>query len=274
MDWVPLWNRTLSNRKAQSLSGDVFKTWINLLCLASIVKRDGLLPDAKQIAFELRLDDDTAMEHLIKLVSVGLLDDETGETLHAFRVHDWNAWQLTSYTSTPRVQRHREREKAKKQSSKQDRSNETGETFQGVSGNGCNALEEKRREESSTPLPPKIHATNTPAAKAVLAKARERWEAIDLEAEIQANELIRCWGADLAGEALDKAFRSLGKAQKPWNFANTVCRGGINGSGAGNGKAPAAPRTLPPERRATAEDEERAARDAAAMRAKFGGPRP
>lgn len=151
VDWVPLWNRTLHNRKAQSLSGDVFKTWINLLCLASTIKRDGELPDVGQIAFELRLDEKTTWQHIDVLIAAGLVDsedDETGETLQTLRVHDWNEWQLTSYKSTDRVRKHRERQKSKRASTKRVASNGTGETFHGVPGNGCNAIEEKRGEEN------------------------------------------------------------------------------------------------------------------------------
>lgn len=72
------------------------------------------------------------------------------------------------------------------------------------------------------------HTTNSPMAATVIAKAKERWEEIDIDAEIQANELIRSWGAELAGQALDKTFRKLGKTQKPWNYANSICQSGLD----------------------------------------------
>jgi len=73
-----------------------------------------------------------------------------------------------------------------------------------------------------------MHPTESPEAVKVRADAVRRWQAIDLEAEVQANEMIRCWGAELAGKALDKAFRSLGSKQRPWNFATKICREGLS----------------------------------------------
>jgi hypothetical protein len=135
MDWVPLWNRTLSNRKAQGLSGDVFKTWINLLCLASASKKNGELPEVEQIAFELRLDLGVAISHLTELKKCGLIDVDPDGTR---RIHDWDAWQLNSYKSTERVRRHRAKKKR----------GGTGETFHAVPETACNGLEEKRGEEN------------------------------------------------------------------------------------------------------------------------------
>ncbi len=57
--------------------------------------------------------------------------------------------------------------------------------------------------------------------------AVRRWSAIDIDAEIQANELIRVWGAPLAAHGLEKAFRKFGGREKPWAYANAVCRGGM-----------------------------------------------
>jgi hypothetical protein len=80
--------------------------------------------------------------------------------------------------------------------------------------------------ESVTPLPD-IHATDSPEAVKVCADAVRRWQGIDLDAELQATELIRCWGADLAGYGLDKAFKKLGSKERPWAYANTICRNGV-----------------------------------------------
>lgn len=104
--WFRLYDELLDDPKVQRLSGDDFKAWINLLCLAS--RNDGNLPSTEDIAFALRLDGKKASALLQRLVSVGLLDEADGR----FSPHGWNARQYKSDVSTGRVKQFRERQKA------------------------------------------------------------------------------------------------------------------------------------------------------------------
>jgi hypothetical protein len=105
--WFRFYNTTLDNPKAQRLSGDLFKGWVNLLCLAS--KRDGVLPSVSDIAFALRMDE-TEIETLLETLHArGLLDLEGDD----YTPHDWDELQFKSDKSTDRVAKYRERQKKK-----------------------------------------------------------------------------------------------------------------------------------------------------------------
>src|SRR3954466_2529829 len=103
--WFRMYDEVLDNAKVQRLSGDGFKAWVNILCLAS--RNDGQVPCIEDIAFSLRLDGKRATAMVSRLVGAGLLipNDE------GFRPHKWNERQYKSDVSTSRVKRFRERSK-------------------------------------------------------------------------------------------------------------------------------------------------------------------
>lgn len=105
--WFRMYDELLDDPKVQRLSGDDFKAWVNILCLAS--RNDGSLPSADDIGFALRLDGKKTKAILSRLAAAGLLD-ETGEG--GFAPHGWNARQYKSDVSTTRVKQYRERKKA------------------------------------------------------------------------------------------------------------------------------------------------------------------
>jgi hypothetical protein len=91
--------------------------------------------------------------------------------------------------------------------------------------------------------------------------AVRRWGAIDLDAEIQANELIRAWGAPLAAHGLNKAFRKFAGHEKPWPYAWTVCQSGMPRPASRGSSAPSpgengASNTVTPSRQLAAEPPE------------------
>ena len=51
--WFRFYDEALDDPKVQRLAPHLFKTWINLLCLAS--KEDGTMPSNDDIAFRLRI---------------------------------------------------------------------------------------------------------------------------------------------------------------------------------------------------------------------------
>lgn len=105
--WFRMYDELLDDPKVQRLSGDDFKAWVNILCLAS--RHDGSLPSSDDIGFALRLDGKKTKAVLSRLASAGLLD-ETEEG--GFAPHGWNARQYKSDVSTSRVKQFRERKKA------------------------------------------------------------------------------------------------------------------------------------------------------------------
>jgi hypothetical protein len=100
--WFRFYNDALNDPKVQCLSGDLFKTWVNLLCLAS--KQSGILPTISEIAYCLRLSPEATQAVVTNLGHTGLLDrDEDGR----WHPHNWKNRQSKSDNSTPRVQKHR-----------------------------------------------------------------------------------------------------------------------------------------------------------------------
>src|SRR5262245_43071857 len=105
MDWFRMYHATLDNPKVQQLASELFKTWINLLCLASQTNgRKGTLPPERAIAFRLRLSLETVQEQIAVLIDIGLIDRANATTI---AMHDWNDFQYISDSSTGRVHRHR-----------------------------------------------------------------------------------------------------------------------------------------------------------------------
>ena len=103
LEWFRYYVETLNDPKVQLLPADLFKTWVNLLCIAR--QHDGNLPATGEIAFRLRMSEETAAGAIQTLADAELLDTMPGGGL---RPHNWDTRQYTSDTSTPRVRRHRE----------------------------------------------------------------------------------------------------------------------------------------------------------------------
>lgn len=99
--WFRFYDEAVNDPKLIKLSDDIFRAWVNLLCVAS--KNDGSLPATDDVAIILRVKVTRAAAIIAKLVSVGLLDrTETG-----FMPHNWDVRQYKSDVSTERVKRFR-----------------------------------------------------------------------------------------------------------------------------------------------------------------------
>ena len=102
-----MYDDCLDDPKVQRLPPDLFKIWINLLCLAS--RNGGNLPCMEDIAFALRIDEAAADQAIGVLIDRGLLDD--GDIV---RPHNWDSRQFKSdadATSSDRQRKKRERDK-------------------------------------------------------------------------------------------------------------------------------------------------------------------
>jgi hypothetical protein len=103
--WFRFYVSALNNVKVQTLPDSLFRIWVNILCVAS--GRDGILPDEKALAFELRISVPEALSACSALVDAKLLDRSKGGKLSP---HDWNSLQYKSDNSTERVKKHREKQ--------------------------------------------------------------------------------------------------------------------------------------------------------------------
>lgn len=105
MQWFRMYAETLHDPKVQNLPSDMFKFWVNILCIACT--NDGRLPSVKDLAFALRLPELSTGEALIYLLKANLLHE--GKNQHGlwYYVHSWEKRQYKSDSSTERVKRFR-----------------------------------------------------------------------------------------------------------------------------------------------------------------------
>ena len=103
--WFRLYSELLDDPKIQKLPTDIFKEWINLLCLAC--KHDGFLPSIPDIAFAMRCSEPACIALLKVLKDEGLIDEKRG----VMKPHNWDVRQYKSDSSTDRVKRFRKRSK-------------------------------------------------------------------------------------------------------------------------------------------------------------------
>lgn len=104
--WFRFYTSVLDDPKTQMLPPDLFKHWVNVLCIAA--QHDGELPQIGVTAFLLgRVAEPKAAEVLSKLAAAGLLD----RTEKSFRPHNWDARQYrhdkTDNTNAERQKRYR-----------------------------------------------------------------------------------------------------------------------------------------------------------------------
>lgn len=102
--WFRFYNTALNNPKVQKLSGDLFKTWINILCVTS--QCDGI-PNVTELSFYLRVTESECQIAVDELIKAGLLH----AAKEGFIPHDWEEMQYKSDTSSDRTKRWRDRHK-------------------------------------------------------------------------------------------------------------------------------------------------------------------
>ena len=100
--WFRFYDCALDDPKVQKLPAELFKIWVNLLCVAS--RNDGLLPPIDDLAFMLRKDASALSLHVSELQVIGLID----ESEQGLTPHNWSTRQYQSDNSAERVRKHRE----------------------------------------------------------------------------------------------------------------------------------------------------------------------
>lgn len=105
--WFRMYADVLDDPKVQRLPPDLFKAWVNLLCLAS--RNDGVLPSLEDVSFALRMSHDVTRDMIVTLSRHGLLDGDD-----ELSPHNWAERQFKSDSAEDakiRKRRQREREK-------------------------------------------------------------------------------------------------------------------------------------------------------------------
>lgn len=99
----------MSDSKVQTLDAEMFRAWVNLLCMASANKPRGYLPPMKQVAYILHVREDEARRVVAELMEAGLVDSIEGQ----LRPHNWDVRQGRVDLSTERSRRYRQKTKEK-----------------------------------------------------------------------------------------------------------------------------------------------------------------
>lgn len=100
--WFRFYAEALDDPKVQLLSPTLFRTWVNLLCIAC--GNEGKLPAVSALAFKLRMSCQDTQSHIDELVLAGLLDP----TATGLEPHNWKSRQYVSDSSADRVRKHRQ----------------------------------------------------------------------------------------------------------------------------------------------------------------------
>jgi hypothetical protein len=100
--WFRFYDCVLDDPKVQRLPLAEFKTWVNLLCVAS--RHNGYLPPLDDLAFSLRMDPQELARQLDYLTAADLIDVAEDGT---YGPHNWDARQFKSDDSAERVRKHR-----------------------------------------------------------------------------------------------------------------------------------------------------------------------
>lgn len=104
--WFRLYTDVLDDPKVQKLSPELFRHWINSLCLAS--RNNGVLPDIGAISFAYRLPIAPTIAILNDLLIAGLIEKcKGGPNGFFYRPHNWDSRQFKSDSSTERVRKFR-----------------------------------------------------------------------------------------------------------------------------------------------------------------------
>lgn len=92
--WFRYYDEALDDPKVQKLSGDMFKAWVSLLCLAS---RGGGKIKCEDVAFGLRVKPAQAAKIMVDLGQSGLIDAHDG----FYAPHNWGKRQYKSDVTDP-----------------------------------------------------------------------------------------------------------------------------------------------------------------------------
>lgn len=102
--WFRFYDMVLDDPKVQRLPPHLFKTWVNILCMASQGK--GVLPSTDDISFKLRMSAHDTQSQIDELIGLGLVDIRPDKALEP---HNWSVRQFASDVSTERVRKYRKR---------------------------------------------------------------------------------------------------------------------------------------------------------------------
>jgi hypothetical protein len=132
--WWRAYNEARDDPKLQRLSGELFKGWFNLMCIAS--DHDGSLPPVDDLAFKLRMPVPKARKLVDGLVEAGLIDETDG----ALHPHNWKGRQFKSDGDPTNSERQKRYRNGKRNANNNGNPSVTGTVDNSVTKANDNAL--------------------------------------------------------------------------------------------------------------------------------------
>ncbi len=217
MNWFRFYTDALNNPKAQGLPPDIFKFWINLLCVARMY--NGILPSEDHLWFVMRADSEWGKRCLDRLIESGFVD-RVGDELTP---HDWYEHQYDSDDGALRMRKHREKRKRESRS----------ESL--VTNKSRTRLEKNRLERIEQTKPAATNKIVPISLDEVRIALMEFPGARKLQGMPDDSLLIKCCA--MAGNNVDelaKALRGLAlsgkKPELSWGWFLTVLPSKLNGA--------------------------------------------
>lgn len=165
--WFRMYDDLLDDPKVQRLPPDLFKAWVNLLCLAS--RNNGNLPCVGDIAFALRIDEAVAGQIVGALADRGLLDECNDEV----KPHNWNSRQFKSDRDDTAAERQRAKRERDRMRSEENVTRDTSVTSRPPETD--TDTEDRGREiaREAEPISEAVDAWNTLASEINLPKIQK-----------------------------------------------------------------------------------------------------
>jgi len=103
--WFRFYNEVLDDPKVQQLTPELFKFWVNILCIAS--KNEGKLPSIEAISYHVRASVSATQCLIDALLEARLIQELSNQHTTWLAPHAWQKRQYKSDTSNERVKRYR-----------------------------------------------------------------------------------------------------------------------------------------------------------------------
>lgn len=203
MKWFRFYHEAYRNPKVQDMRPELFKFWVNVLCVASESETRGTIPSEAHLRLALGLTKPTTRRFTSELEALSLLHrSEQGALL----LHDWHQLQPESDDSAKRQRDKRSRDYVK------DRPQLSRDTSRDVPVTSCDSrapaapafLEGEREGEGESPQPPLVKPPEDPIAAKCVEVARERWG--DKNGDSVIGDLLRDYEPSWVRVAIDKEW--------------------------------------------------------------------
>lgn len=226
MAWFRLYDDLLDNPKVQKLPAELFKAYVNILCIARKEDAGGVLPSNEDLAFYLHDDMSRVTSRVTALIEAKLIDENDG-------IRDIHNWKTLQYESDkdPTAKERKRREREKKN---EDNGEKTQDDIENVTRDTTvtsRAPEQSRtdteseQKEDAPQAPPEPPVEKKPfippkgVVKASQLPAKSEWAGTDLREAVE-----QSFASQNAGPDGKPRYANYPKEQKAINGICTMVR--------------------------------------------------